>query len=284
LIPTLQQVYASMSLIVFSTPSVVELYNDLKNLKPFNQNQDHGFLSLKREISLKNIYYNYPNSSRTALRDISINIPVKKTVGLVGDTGSGKTTTADIILGLLEPQKGTLEIDGKVITKQNMRAWRRSIGYVPQQIYLSDDTISANIAFGARPNDINQEDVEKASKIANLHEFIVNELPKQYQTTIGERGVRLSGGQRQRIGIARALYNNPSLLVLDEATNALDNQTEQDVMNEINKLSASITIIIIAHRLNTIKNCDIIFRLDKGKLVSQGTADDLFDNSKSLDQ
>jgi ATP-binding cassette, subfamily B, bacterial PglK len=150
------------------------------------------------------------------------------------------------------------------------------MGYVPQHIFLSDDTIMANIAFGVEPKEINQEMIKKVSKIANLHQFVIDELPKQYQTIIGERGVRLSGGQRQRIGIARALYHNPKVLILDEATSALDNQTEQAVMEAINNLNKKITIIIIAHRLNTVKNCDIIYKLDKGQLISQGTYNEIF--------
>ena len=164
---------------------------------------------------------------------------------------------------MLEPQKGTLEIDGKVVNKNNIRAWQRSIGYVPQQIYLADDTIAANIAFGIEHKNIDQRAVERAAKIANLHEFVMTELPEKYQTTIGERGIRLSGGQRQRIGIARALYNNPQILVLDEATSSLDNLTEKAVMEAVHNLENDITIIIIAHRLSTVKECDTIFLLDK---------------------
>ena len=237
---------------------------------------------LNKSITLKNIYYNYPNVSRTALSGINLSIPVKTTIGLVGATGCGKTTTVDIILGLLEPQRGTLEVDGKIIKNNNSRAWQRSIGYVPQNIYLSDDTIAANIAFGIDPRDINKEKIEKCSKIANLHEFVINELPKQYQTTIGERGIRLSGGQRQRIGIARALYHNPQVLILDEATSALDNQTEEAVMDAVNNLSKNITIILIAHRLSTVKKCDQIFLLEKGKLKNQGTFDELIKNNDNF--
>ena len=238
-------------------------------------------LFLLKKISLNSIDYNYPNSSRIALKNINLEIPVNKTVAIVGATGSGKTTLVDIILGLLEAQKGTLEVDGEVINKQNSKGWLKSIGYVPQSIYLSDDTIANNIAFGINNENINQVDVEKASKIANLHEFVINELPEKYQTSIGERGVRLSGGQRQRIGIARALYHNPNILILDEATSALDNQTEQAVMDAVNNLGKKITIILIAHRLNTVKDCDIIFKLDKGQLIGKGTFKDLIENNKN---
>ena len=211
-----------------------------------------------------------------------MNIPVKFTVGLVGTTGCGKTTTVDIILGLLEAQKGTLEVDGKIITKKNVRAWQKIIGYVPQQMYLSDDTVASNIAFGLELNEINQEALERASKIANLHEFITNDLPNKYHTMIGERGVRLSGGQRQRIGIARALYHNPKVLILDEATSALDNETEKAVMDAVNNLNKNVTIILIAHRLNTVKNCDIIYKLEKGSIINKGTFDELIKIKRNL--
>ena len=276
LMPAVQQIYVSFAKLAFVGPSLDKLYNDIKNLKPYEINHDKDILSVNKSITLKNIHYSYPNTSRVALKDININIPAKTTVGLVGATGSGKTTTVDIILGLLEAQKGSLEVDEKIITKQNSRSWQRSIGYVPQHIYLSDDSIISNIAFGLDPKKVNQEAVEKASKIANLHEFVINELPKKYQTIIGERGIRLSGGQRQRIGIARALYHNPQILILDEATSALDNQTEKAVMEAVNNLSKDITIILIAHRVNTVKNCDIIFKLDKGHLIGQGKFDELF--------
>jgi len=279
LMPAVQQIYLSFAKLAFVGPSLDNLNEDIKNLKLFNKNQDQGILSLNKTITLKNIYYNYPNSSRTALKNINLSIPVKSTVGLIGVTGSGKTTIVDIILGLLEAQKGTLEIDGQVITEKNSRSWQRSIGYVPQHIYLADETVEANIAFGVEPKNINKESVEKASKIANLHEFVIEELPKQYETTIGERGVRLSGGQRQRIGIARALYHNPKVLVLDEATSALDNQTEKAVMDAINNLNKDMTTILIAHRLNTVKNCDTIFQLENGKLIRQGTPDKLLNRA-----
>ena len=273
--PALQVIYGSLTKFVFVGPSLNQIYNDLRNLKISEYIENNEKISFNNRINLKNVYYNYPNTSRTTLKNISLEIPVNNTVGLVGVTGSGKTTTVDIILGLIEAQKGSLEVDGKVITKKNSRSWQRSIGYVPQHIYLSDDTISANIAFGVEPNHINQEAVEKASKIANLHDFVIEELSDKYQTTIGERGVRLSGGQRQRVGIARALYHNPKVLILDEATSSLDNETEKAVMDAVNNLNKDMTIVLIAHRLNTVKNCDIVFKLEKGQLVSQGTFDEI---------
>ena len=267
LMPSLQQIYICFTQLTFIQPSLDTLCDDLKNLKPFQPNQKNETIPFNNTIKLNNIFYSYPNASRTALKDITLNIKSKTSVGLVGVTGCGKTTTIDIILGLLEPQLGTLEVDGKIITKKNSKAWQRSIGYVPQNIFLSDDTVAANIAFGINTKDINQKIIEKVSKIANLHNFVNSELPNKYQTKIGERGVRLSGGQRQRIGIARALYNNPKLLILDEATNALDDQTEKAVMEAVNNLNKNLTII--AHRLNTLKDCDNIFHLENGKLVSK---------------
>ena len=277
LMPALQKIYASIATLTYIGPSLDKLYADIKTLKKTDQFQYQNTLSINKSITLKNIHFNYPNTTRTALKNINISIPVKSTVALVGATGSGKTTIVDIILGLLEAQKGNLEVDGQIITKQNLRAWQQSIGYVPQNIFLADDTIAANIALGVETKDINQLALEKASKIANLHEFVVSELPKKYQTSVGERGVRLSGGQRQRIGIARALYHDPQVLILDEATSALDNQTEKAVMDAVNNIKKDITIILIAHRLNTVKNCDIIFKIDKGQLISEGTYKDLID-------
>ena len=282
LMPALQQIYAAFTQIAVVGPSLEKLHDDLKNLKSFNKNPDQGVLSLNEKITLNNIHYNYPNTSRVALKNISLVIPAKSTVGLIGTTGSGKTTTVDIILGLIEAQKGTLKVDGKVVSKQNSRSWQRSIGYVPQNIYLADDTVAANIAFGVDHKNINKKAFERASKIANLHNFVIEELPKQYQTTIGERGIRLSGGQRQRIGIARALYHSPQILILDEATSALDNQTEKAVIEELDKHSKDITIIIIAHRLDTVKRCDKIFLLEKGEIKNEGTFDELFDGNKNF--
>lgn len=282
LIPALQGIYVAITQIRFVTPALNTLYNDLKNLNLEKIQHSKKIIKLNENIVLKNIHYNYPNASRTALKNINICVPANTTVGIVGATGSGKTTSVDIILGLLEAQRGTLEVDGQIIDKSNKKEWQRSIGYVPQEIYLSDNTIVANIAFGIAYKDIDQEAVERAAKIANIHSFIINELDQKYQTTIGERGVRLSGGQRQRIGIARALYHNPQVLVLDEATSALDNLTEQAVMDEVYNFKKKITIILIAHRLSTVKRCDNIYILDKGKIEEQGTFEELIKKNTSF--
>ena len=187
LMPALQQIYNSINAITFVTPSIDKLYDDIKSLKSYDFEKNQTLLPLEKKIELKNVHYNYPNSSRTTLKNLNISIPAKTTVGLVGATGSGKTTTVDIILSLLLPQKGTLEVDNQIITKNNSKTWQRSIGYVPQQIYLSDNTIAANIAFGVNDDEIDQDTVEKVSKIANLHEFVTNELSKNIKQLL-EKG------------------------------------------------------------------------------------------------
>jgi len=275
LMPALQHIYGAGTQLGFAGPALDALHADLVSLQPEHPNPSQDAISLKKAITLNQIQYCYPNAPQPALKNLSLTISAKSTVGLVGATGSGKTTTVDLVLGLLEAQVGTLAVDGQPITVHNRNAWQRAIGYVPQQIYLVDDTVAANIAFGLDPKDIDHAAVERAAKIANLHEFVANDLPEQYQTTVGERGVRLSGGQRQRIGIARALYHNPQVLILDEATSALDNLTEQAVMEAVHNLGHEITIILIAHRLSTVKACDMIFLLDKGELKAQGTFDEL---------
>lgn len=271
LMPALQQIYGSVTQLRFAGPALDALHTDLMSLQPAHPNPSQDAIGLKHAITLNQIQYRYPNAPHSALKNLNLTIPAKSTVGLVGATGSGKTTTVDLILGLLEAQEGTLEVDSQVITEYNRRSWQRVIGYVPQQIYLADDTVAANIAFGLQTKEIDQEAVERAAKIANLHDFVIDELAQQYQTIVGERGVRLSGGQRQRIGIARALYHNPQVLILDEATSALDNLTEQAVMEAVHNLRHDITVILIAHRLSTVKACDTIFLLEKGVLKGQGT-------------
>ena len=276
LLPSLQQIYTAITQLRVSNVGLNIVHKDLMNLKSSEKNFDtQSIIKLTKSIELNNISFDYPNSTKTTLKNINLSIPAFSKVGFVGATGSGKTTISDLILGLLDPKQGALIVDGNTITNNNKRFWQKSIGYVPQQIFLIDDSIAANIAFGVDPKDIDRQAVEWASKIANLHNFVMNELPNNYNTVVGERGVKLSGGQRQRIAIARALYHKPQVLILDEATSALDNETEKAVMDSINNLSKDVTIILIAHRLNTLRNCDIIFKLDKGQIVSRGTFDEL---------
>ena len=280
LMPALQQIYGSFTQLKFASAALKTLHADLMGLNPVERySKVLEPMPLEKCIELNNIVYQYPGTNAPALNGISLRIPACATVGLVGVTGSGKTTAVDLILGLLEPQIGTLCIDGQVVNASNRRQWQKSIGYVPQHIYLADDTVSANIAFGLAPDLVDQQAVEHAAKIANLHDFVTQNMPHGYRTMVGERGVRLSGGQRQRIGIARALYHNPSVLVLDEATSALDNLTEQAVMEAVHSLGHSMTIILIAHRLTTVRECDQIFLLEKGFVKAKGSFEELIHKS-----
>ena len=275
LIPLLQGIFISINALRYVSPPLNSLNKELQQLQTSSLSEDKKVLQLKKEIKLNQINFKYSNVPQQTLKNINIKIPIGSYTGIVGATGSGKTTLIDIILGLLEPQDGKLEVDDKIINDNNRRAWQRSIGYVPQQIFLTDDTIAANIAFGLNLKDIDQNKVEKAAKISSLHEFIINDLPLKYQTIVGERGVKLSGGQRQRIGIARALYHDPQVLLMDEATNALDNITEQTVMDTVFKLKRERTIILITHRLSSVKNCDNIILVEKGEIKQQGTFEKL---------
>ena len=281
LMPSLQEIYRCISVIKYTRAALDELSCDMNMADGLCRDEKSvsGSVEVQGDISLKDIMYTYPNGSSPTLEDININISANSTIALVGSTGGGKTTTVDIILGLLEPQQGNLKVGDIVIDASNLHEWQSTIGYVPQHIYLSDSSIAENIAFGVDQEEINNATVERVATIANLHDFVVNELPDGYRTVVGERGVRLSGGQRQRIGIARALYNNPKVLVLDEATSALDNLTELAVMQAVNKLSHDITIILIAHRLSTVKNCDQIYMFDQGKIVQHGTYNELLNKS-----
>lgn len=276
LMPALQQIYTAFTQLRFSGPALDALHQDLISLVSTTpQNAPLSPLLLTEGITVHQVSYRYPNAPQPALKRIDLTIPAHTTVAFVGTTGSGKTTTVDVILGLLEPHEGYLSIDGQAITAANRRQWQRAIGYVPQQIYLADDSLASNIAFGVSPKNIDLQAVERAAKIANLHDFVVSELPQGYSTTVGERGVRLSGGQRQRVGIARALYHKPQVLILDEATSALDSLTEQVVMEAVSNLGKDMTIILIAHRLSTVRQCDQIYMFKSGEITSSGTYDQL---------
>lgn len=275
LMPALQQVFSSITRIRFSTAALNNLYDELVsanntstpevNSQPLRRPEDR--LPLKQKLELRDVTFYYPGTTKPALKQVSLTIDANTTVGLVGETGSGKTTTVDILLGLLAPQTGTMLVDEVDVYDGWMRTWQNNLGYVPQFIYLSDDTVAGNIAFGVPKENIDSKAVQRAASIAHIHDFVETELPQGYNTYVGEQGVRLSGGQRQRIGIARALYHNPGVLVLDEATSSLDNKTEQSVMDAIYSLSHQKTIIIISHRSTTVEACDRIYVLDQGQIV-----------------
>lgn len=280
LLPALQSLFAALTALRFSTPSIDVLHRDLEALGRRPQpSRPAAPLPFRESIELRNVRFTYPGAPKPVLDGFDLRIEANTTVGLVGATGSGKTTTVDILLGLLEPEEGQLLVDGVPITEENRRAWQANLGYVPQQIYLADDTIAANIAFGVRPEEIDMAAVERAARLANVHDFIVSELPDGYETVVGERGVRLSGGQRQRLGIARALYHDPKVLVFDEATSALDNVTEESIFRAVSELGKSKTIVMIAHRMSTVRGCDVIYVLDRGAVQAQGTYGDLLATS-----
>lgn len=221
-------------------------------------------LPVEKEIALENITYAYPNTDKLIFDHAGMTIPVGSSVGIVGGSGSGKTTIVDILLGLLKVKEGTIRADGTDVM-EHYRGWLKNIGYIPQMIFLLDDDIRKNVAFGVPEEEINEERLWYALKEAQLDEF-VKTLPEGVHTGIGERGIRLSGGQRQRIGIARALYNDPEVLILDEATSALDNDTEAAIMDSINRFQGKKTLVIIAHRLQTIEKCDMVYRVENGKI------------------
>lgn len=232
-------------------------------------------LMLNENLELRNVSFTYPEAKQPAIEDLSLTIPAQTMTGFVGKTGSGKTTAVDLILGLLRPQEGRITVDGTPIEGENLRHWQQNIGYVPQHIYLSDDTVARNIAFGVSADEIDMNAVREAARRAHIYDFVEEELPETWQTMVGERGVKLSGGQRQRIGIARALYHGPSVLVFDEATSALDQSTEKSVMEAIYELEERHTILLIAHRLSTVQRADNILMLEGGRKVGEGTYDEL---------
>ncbi len=269
LLPYLQQLYSSYATIVSSEQSVLDALEILE----YENQEGHGkdnLIRFEKSIELKNCYFKYSNDSSEVLNGINLFIKKGQKVGFIGPTGSGKSTIVDIMMGLLEPTRGLLIIDGKSVDESNLSDWQSKIFHVPQQIVLSDTSIKCNIAFGLDESKISLQRVQECLKKAKLTEYI-NGLEKGYDSEVGERGVQLSGGQRQRIGIARALYQGGEVIILDEATNALDNKTENLVNEAIDSLGKSITKIIVAHNHETIKNCDIIFILQEGSIVEAGT-------------
>lgn len=279
IMPELSRIYFGMVKLQAAGPAIEAIQSEL-NCEQKQIAHSGKRLRLKNELEIRDVSYEYPSSNRgMALNHITDTIRAGEKIGIIGGTGAGKTTFIDIVLGLLLPTTGALILDGEVLSEDNKRAWRKSIGYVPQQIFLSDGTVAANIAFGVSDEEIDMVRVERAARIAQIHSFVVDDLPGGYQHMVGEDGVRLSGGQRQRIGIARALYDDPDLIVFDEATSALDNLTEQFVISAIEEMAGNKTLIMVAHRLSTVRNCDRIFLFENGKIVSKGGWEELEQNS-----
>ncbi|WP_265090672.1 ABC transporter ATP-binding protein [Psychrobacter sp. SWN149] len=287
LLPALQQIYHSVATIRGNTAAFDSIKEDLLASLVIEDEQsdtsdilDNRAIDLSKikNIRLNRVSFTYPNKIMPALDNININIPVNSTVGFVGESGSGKSTAIDLLLGLISPNTGELMLDNIIIDKQNRKAWQQYIGFVPQSIFLSEGSITENVAFGICHDDIDLAQVKQAVKLAHL-ESLVESLTEGLDTKVGERGVQLSGGQRQRIGIARALYNQADVLVFDEATSALDGITEKVIMDAIEELSGQKTIVMIAHRLKTVKNCDVIYLMKQGRIVEQGTYQQLIDNN-----
>lgn len=269
LLPSVGKINEHVADILYSLPSLELIYHDLKKIEeePEVKEKEEMEWNFEREISVSNVCYHYPDTDEMVINGATFSIPKGKTVAFIGPSGAGKTTMVDIILGLLQPQYGKVFADDLNIHRHQY-VWQKEIGYIPQVIYLSDDTIRNNIAFGIEKDKIDEQAIEQALKKAQLYDFVEN-LPDGLDTVVGDRGVRLSGGQRQRIGIARALYHDPEVLVLDEATSALDNETEAAVMQSIDHLQGQKTILIIAHRLTTIRNVDMIYEVSGGKVETK---------------
>ena len=268
---------SALTTLRFNRDAISILYADLKDLMKIQKWNDKTGKSRKPFISLKlhNVQYSYPNSKLPALQGLSLEICAGESIGLIGSSGSGKTTLIDVLLGLLEPQSGTMELNGQPLI-ENLSEWRSQVAYLPQQVFLIDNTLRCNVALGEEEMEINESRLREALSHARLIE-LVEQLPEGVNTILGERGVRISGGQRQRVALARAFYHGRSVLVLDEATSALDNETEREIIDEIQRLKGQKTMIVIAHRLTTVQHCDRIYRLEQGKIVVEGKPEHVLD-------
>jgi ATP-binding cassette, subfamily B, bacterial PglK len=267
LLPLIQQSYSSYSMIKGSRSSISDILNLLDQPLPSNFYNDLA-TSFKKEIIFNNVSFRYSKDTRWIIKNASLRFKKGETIGIIGSTGSGKSTLIDILMGLLQPTSGELLIDDVVVTPKNKGGWQKYISHVPQNIYLVDGTVKENIAFGKNPELINDKKVIMAARRAQMSEVIYN-FKDKYEAFVGERGVKLSGGQRQRLGVARALYKESEVLILDEATSALDSQTEQKLMHEISQTKYNQTIFIIAHRTSTLKNCDSIYRLNNDHTIKK---------------
>lgn len=285
LMPAMQKFYNAWTQVRFNRAVVKGIHHDYLVGGKFRHGAVDAIVGsngLKKEIRIIDLKYHYPGSTDLVIDGLNMEIQRGQTISLIGETGSGKTTVAELLIGILKPSSGCISIDGLDLNDQNVRSWQNSIGYVPQEIFLIDDSISANIALGLPRSQINFDAVRRAAKIANVDDFVMNELPERYDTVIGDRGVRLSGGQRQRIGIARALYHQPSVLFLDEATSNLDQETEATLHAALDQTSEEMTVVIVAHRLNIIRSSDVIYVLDKGRIIGNGKYDDIVNADGTL--
>ncbi len=282
LLPALQQIYSAWVSIAGNHASLADTIKLLDQPLPAEVLQPAPApLTFQDSIRFDAVRFRYSRDGPWVLDGLNLTIPKGARVGFVGSTGSGKSTTLDLLMGLLMPTEGELLVDGQPISGNRLRAWQQTIAHVPQSIYLADSTLAENIAFGVPSDTIDLDRVQQAARQAQIADFIESS-PEGYQAYVGERGIRLSGGQRQRIGIARALYKQASVLVFDEATSALDNATEQSVMDAIEGLHRDLTILLIAHRLTTVRRCDIIVELEHGRVVAQGTYEQLLERSPSF--
>lgn len=278
LLPVLQQIYVSLVSIKSSEASLLDVLDLLSQPLNIPSQHDSQKLNFKNSLELKCVSFRYLDGMEWVVRDLSLTIPKGSRIGFVGETGSGKSTLLDLVMGLLTPEQGEVLIDGEKLTQANQWSWQRRIAHVPQSVFLSDSSIRENIAFGVPEQCIDDRRVARAARLAHLAEHI-DSLPDGYRTMVGERGVKLSGGQRQRIGIARALYRDAEVIVFDEATSALDNETESSVMRSIEGLGKDLTILIIAHRLSTLKGCDQIVELGSGRILRSGCFDSIVNNN-----
>lgn len=276
--PVGNKIYQGVAQLRFGRAALDAVYADLSKrttLAEIRDPEQNERLVPRHTLAFEGVHYTYPNAQENALAEIDLKIPVGSSLGLIGTTGAGKTTMVDLLLGLLRPTQGRILVDDTPVTDSNLRAYQQCLGYVPQDIFLSDTTIAANIALGVPHHELDMAAVERAARMAQIDEFIRNDMPNGYETFVGERGIRLSGGQRQRIGIARALYHDPEVLVFDEATSALDTATERAVMRAISGLQDTKTVILIAHRLSTVRTCDQVVLLERGRVAAQGTYSEL---------
>lgn len=284
LLPALQRAFSAAAKVRHHLPVLDRLYDDLAASLQTEAQEKKEILpfDFKSNLKIDDLSFQYENTDEPVIKELNLTIEKGQTVAFVGSTGSGKSTLIDLIVGLLDPDRGSLKIDGRALSPENISAWQQMVAYVPQDVFLFDDTIARNIAIGEKEEEIDQVLLEKVVKLADIYDFIVQDLKKGFQSEVGENGVRLSGGQRQRLGLARALYRNPKVLVLDEATSALDSITEKGIIDSLISLPYDLTTIIIAHRLSSVRHADCIYIMGEGQIIAKGSYDDLMQSNNTF--